>query len=136
MALGGVPSRKLHAAFAAVFAVALLAVGGCAGAFVSKIARVPPAASPELQEIARLARQGDKYAQLELGIRYEEARGLPRDVKRAKELYRLAAAASGGTIQVYVPPVGRGGSGRVIPVNLGARQQGLAEAKARLDRLK
>lgn len=36
------------------------------------------AASPEIQALAIRARTGDKQAQLDLGIRYEEGNGLPR----------------------------------------------------------
>jgi hypothetical protein len=37
---------------------------------------------------------------------------------------------------VYVPGTRKGEAGRVTPVNLGARQSGLREAKVRLDALK
>ncbi len=89
-----------------------------------------------LQSLARRAQAGDKQAQLELGIRFEEGRGVERDLKKAKKLYGKAASDSGGTIWVYSPPVGNGTSGRVIPVNTGAKQSGLAEAKRRLEALK
>ncbi len=135
MGTEGEAGRKLGAAFAGS-ALVLTALSGCAAAFASAaIVHIPRATAPELQDLARRARRGDKFAQLDLGIRYEEGRGLPRDIKRAKQLYRLAAAATGGTIQVYSPPVGKGG-GRLIPLSLGSPQEGLAEAKARLERLR
>ena len=89
----------------------------------------------DLQSLASRAQSGDKQAQLELGIRFEEGRGVTRDLKKARKLYAKAATSSGGTIWVYSPPVGNGTSGRVIPVNAGPRQHGLAEAKRRLEGL-
>jgi TPR repeat protein len=94
----------------------------------------PP--TPELQTLAYHAEAGDKHAQLELGIRYEEGHGVGRDLDRATRLYRLAAADSGGAIHVYSPPVGQSGRGRVIPVPNGQRAAGLAEARARLERVR
>ncbi len=88
----------------------------------------------EIQSLARRAQTGDKYAQLELGIRYEEGNGVERNLKRAKKLYAAAASDSGGKVWVYSPPVGNGTSGRVIPVDAGPKQYGLAEAKRRLER--
>ena len=89
----------------------------------------------ELQQLARRAQAGDKQAQLELGARFEEGRGVPVDLDKARKLYAAAASDSGGTIWVYSPPVGNGTKGRVIPVNTGAKQVGLAEAKKLLARL-
>jgi len=68
-------------------------------------------------------------------LRFEEGRGVERDPNKARKLYAKAAASSGGTIWVYSPPVGNGTSGRVIPVNSGPKQSGLAEAKRRLEGL-
>jgi hypothetical protein len=90
------------------------------------------AAADELQGLAQRALAGDKQAQLALGIAYEEGRGVPVDLKRAKRLYGLAAATTGGTTWVYAPSVGNGTNGRVLPVNVGPRVSGLDEAKARL----
>ena len=73
---------------------------------------------------------------LPLGIAYEEGQGVAVDLKRARTLYRLAEANSGGTIYLYQPPVRQGGRGGVIPVNLGPVVAGLAEARARLAALK
>lgn len=87
-----------------------------------------------LSTLARLASGGDKHAQLELGIRFEEGRGVERDLKKAKKLYGKAASGSGGQIWVYSPPVGNS-PGRVIPLDTGPKQFGLAEAKRRLERL-
>ena len=90
--------------------------------------------SPEVQALATRAQRGDKQAQLDLGIRYEEASGLPADPKRARQLYRMAAATTGGMIFVYQPPAKKGGRGGVVPVNLGPVVLGLEAAKVRLKR--
>jgi hypothetical protein len=94
------------------------------------------AASAELQSLAQHAAAGDKWAQLELGIRFEEGRGVPISWSRAERLYRSAASRSGGTMMVYVPPVGRSGSGRVMPVGTGPEAAGLPQARERLEALR
>lgn len=84
----------------------------------------PGAADPAVQSLAERARSGEsaraghsvgmaaqKAAQLELGIRYEEGNGLPVDLKRARKLYRAAAAPSGGATYVYVFATQKGGQG-------------------------
>lgn len=86
-----------------------------------------------LSTLASAAQGGDKQAQLELGIRFEEGRGVTRDMKIARKLYAKAASDSGGTIWVYSPPVGNGTKGRTIPVNTGPKRVGLVEAKLRLE---
>jgi hypothetical protein len=96
----------------------------------------PGAAPTELQGLAMRAQAGDKQAQLDLGIAYEEGRGVAVDRNKASKLYRLASADTGGTTWVYVPPARKGEAGRVTPVDLGVRQSGLREAKVRLDALK
>lgn len=92
-------------------------------------------ANPELQQLANRAQAGNKHAQLELGIRFEEGRGVPVDIKRAMGLYRMAASDIGGAVWVYFPPVGNGTKGRGVPVETGRRQAGLREAKRRLEAL-
>lgn len=91
--------------------------------------------STEVRHLALRAQAGDKQAQLELGIRFEEGRGVERDVAKARDMYRLAASDSGGPVWVYVPPTVKGQRGRVMPVAGGRKASGLAEAKARLDAL-
>jgi len=74
--------------------LAIAAPLGLAACFNSSYAGIPfakDAADPELQSLARLARSGDKHAQLKLGIRYEEGRGVPVDLERARDLYFDAA---------------------------------------------
>jgi hypothetical protein len=92
----------------------------------------PGAASPELQALAQRARAGDKQAQLDLGIAFEEGRGVGVDLLRARKLYAQAAATTGGTTYIYAPASKKGGRGSVTPINLGPRAEGLQEAKERL----
>lgn len=89
---------------------------------------------PTLRSLAQRASAGDKQAQLDLGIVYEEGLGVPVNIAKAKKLYRLASTDSGGTLWVYSPPVGKN-NGRVMPLNINPKQQGLAEARIRLERL-
>ena len=121
-------------------ALLLLAVALFAGCSVPThymgIDLAPGAAPPSLQGVAEQAQSGNKAAQLALGIAYEEGQGVAVDLQRAKTLYRLAAANSGGTIYLYQPPVRKGGRGGVIPVNLGPVVAGLAAARERLVALK
>ena len=124
-------------AFTALLLAGGLALTGCAApTSYAGISLVPGATDPELQRLAQMARSGDKQAQLELGIRFEEGLGVERNIGKARKQYRQAASDSGGVIWVYQPPVKKGGSGRVMPVNFGARQKGLVEAARRLDALK
>jgi hypothetical protein len=90
----------------------------------------------ELSGLAMRASSGDRHALLELGIRFEEGRGVPVDLRRAARLYRQAAATTGGTTMIYVPATRRGGSGYVMPVNLGPVVHGLPEARDRLRALR
>lgn len=61
---------------------------------------------------------------------------MPVNWRRAERLYAMAAASSGGTMMIYVPPVRPGGSGSVMPVSTGPRMPGLAEARERLQALR
>jgi len=112
-----------------------LALAACAPTTYAGIPLRGGAADSELQELARRAHAGDKQAQLQLGIAFEDGLGVPVDLDRASRLYQQAASDSGGAVYIYSPPVGREGSGRVIPVANGPRRQGLAAARARLVRL-
>lgn len=124
-------SRPLRGLCTAVAFAGLLSA--CASSFQG-IALKPGAADPDLQALAHRARDGEKHSLLALGIRFEEGRGVPRDLARAKRLYRLAAADS-RPAYVYSPPVSKGDKGRMIPLEIGLRQPGLAEARERLARL-
>lgn len=93
------------------------------------------AAPVNLQEWARRAQLGDKEAQLELGVRFEEGNGVPVNLARAKSLYRSAATTSGGTAFVYVPASRPGRKGMIIPISRYPKIQGLELAKQRLKKI-
>jgi hypothetical protein len=99
--------------------------------------RTPPGnrGIERLQRLARTAQAGSKAAQLELGRMFEDGNGVPEDADRACRLYEAAAATTGGTIYVYSPPVGKGGSGRVIPITTPI-VAGLPVARERLQSLR
>jgi hypothetical protein len=113
-----------------------LGLPACAASSYAGIPLAAGSADPELQQLARRARAGDGRAQLELGIRYEEGRGVPPDRRRAEQLYRIAATGDGGRIHVYSPPVGKNDSGRVLSVPTGPARSGSGEARLRLQRLR
>ncbi len=71
----------------------------------------PAAASTELQGLAMGAQAGHKQAQLDFGIQYEEGHGVATDLRKARKLYRLASADTGGTTCVYVPGTRKGEAG-------------------------
>ncbi len=137
MRAGGLQFR-IRSGVSAVLLVlsAHIALSACAApSSYAGIPLSPGAADEDLQQLARRAQAGDKHAQLELGIRYEEGRGVPRDIRKAKRLYTIAAADSGGTIHVYMPPVGKNGQGRIVPVSDGPVRRGLLQAKIRREAL-
>jgi TPR repeat protein len=111
----------------------MAALGSCtASQSYMGIGLAPGAAPTEIQSLARQAGAGDKRAQWQLGIAFEEGRGLPRSCTAARRLYRLAAAASGGASLAYLPAAGKGGRGMVVPSYSGPLVAGLAEAQQRL----
>lgn len=116
----------------------LAALAGCAAALILAGCAHRPSecASPCLASSLQCrAALGDKLAQLELGVAFEEGQGVAVDLKRAASLYRSAAAPISGTTYIYSPPVGKEKAGRVIPVRVGPDRPGLVEAKVRLARL-
>lgn len=119
---------------ALLIGLALLGASACARSSYMGISLIPGAAAPEVQALAQRAMAGDKQAQLDLGIRFEEGKGVPQDTARAVKLYQQAASDSGGTIWVYAPSPGGGAPARVLPMGKGPRQAGLDEAKARLQK--
>lgn len=110
-----------------------LVMSGCASSSYMGIGFAPGSADPALQQLAQLARVGDKQAQLDLGKRFEAGDGVPEDKRLAVRLYRQAASDSGGVVWVYAPSPGGGAPARVIPVNSGPKQAGLVEAQRKLD---
>jgi hypothetical protein len=124
-----VPSSKLRAAFAATLIIGCgIGPAACASGYATGIP-----ADPAVRSLTLRAQAGDKFAQLELGIRYEEGRGVAADPEKARKLYSRAAADSGGTLFVYSPAVGKV-PGRVIPLTR-PRVPGLPAARLRLQRL-
>lgn len=115
--------------------IALTTGGGWAPAQAADAHLHAAQADDALAALTARARSGDKQAQLDLGIRYEEGRMAPRSVARARRLYRLAAADSGGPLVVYQAPVRRGDSGRMVQLAGRPPVSGLPEARARLARL-
>lgn len=132
---GGCLSRRFRGAVAALILLSappLLA--GCSTSSYADIPLAPGAADSELRTLAIRAQAGDKQAQLDLGIRYEEGRGVRTDLRRARRLYAQAARDSGGPIFVYTPPVGRAPGG-LMRLEQGPRVSGLEAAKRRLSKL-
>lgn len=113
----------------ALSAATLLATGACATDRFMGISMIPGEASPDVQALAQRARAGDKQAQRDLGIRFEEGNGVPQDVGRAIKLYRQAAKDSGGMQIIYIPS-SRGV--RAHPVSAGPLRRGSMEAVQRL----
>ncbi len=83
-----------------------------------------------VSQLAGLAWATNRPAALELGIRFEEGRGVPRDIEKARKLYKIAATQTGGTLFVYMPKVGNT-PGHVMPVETPI-EYGLPEAQRRL----
>jgi len=105
--------------------VVLLCASGCVSEDGVELDVVPS------HLLERSARSGDKQAQLALGIRYELGLGVPRDLGRATELYRSAAAPTSREQFVYSPSTRAGTAGRVIRLD-GVTEPGLPEAALRL----
>lgn len=107
----------------------------CASKYYMGIPLTESAGDPALQSLAQRAAAGDKQAQLNLGIRFEEGRGVPADLAHAESLYRLAASDDPPQNWIYAPPAGNGATGRVIAVDRPTASPGLAEAQQRLQKL-
>lgn len=119
------------------FLATALVLAGCAGtSSYMGISLRPGAAEPGLQNLAARSAAGDKQAQLELGIRYEEGNGVPINSQFARILYMRSATTTGGKMYIYSPPVGSSKAGRLITVESAPASIGLPEAKKRLDRLR
>jgi hypothetical protein len=132
MGMGGLGTGFARAVM--VLAAGWLVVGCASNSYMGIPLDAPVAGGlgAALRNLAARAQAGDKHAQLELGIAFEEGREVTCNLARAEKLYRLAAADSGGTMWVYSPPVREGTSGRVLPLDRGPKVNGLEEAKRRL----
>ncbi|MEA3043722.1 MAG: hypothetical protein QOH47_1560 [Sphingomonadales bacterium] len=97
--------RRLRAAALAFTLACAPLLAACAANSHAGISPAPGGAGPDLQALTRQAQAGDKQAQLELGIRYEEGRGVERDPARAERLYLTSLAGPRFQTQ-YVPANG------------------------------
>ncbi|WP_133495217.1 hypothetical protein [Stakelama pacifica] len=73
--------------------------------------------SPEVAALARRSLTWDKQAQLDLGIAFEEGRGVESDLDKARTLYRLTASESGGPVLVHVSGIGNE-RGQIVQVGM------------------
>lgn len=87
-----------------------------------------------VSQLAMAAAGGDKHAQLALGKRFEAGRGVERDLAKAEDLYKRAAANSGGSFNTCVWDEYRKAC-NFVRVDL-PFEHGLPEAKERLAALK
>jgi hypothetical protein len=123
------------AAAALLLMCAATLASGCNANSYAGIPLAAGAADPELQDLARRARSGEERAQLELGIRFEEGRGVPVDLRRARRLYFDAATRRTRSAEIYIPTPGSATSSivRTLPGDL--QFSGLEEALVRWHRL-
>lgn len=98
-------------------------------------APMPDFSERNYEDLEKIARKGQKQAQLELGRRYEEGVGVERDICKAVKWYKLAAQDSVHRNLVYSGPVGSERYGRAIEVGPPTIENGLIEAKNALSRL-
>jgi hypothetical protein len=111
-------------------------LAACSTRAYAGISFAPGAAEPDLQSLARQARSGDKQAQLQLGIRYEEGRGVPVDLARAERLYFQAATQRSPRRTVaYVATPGGARSSIVLGSPGALEYSGNGEALVRWHRL-
>lgn len=136
MMQAGALKRRVQAALAPLACLSsFLILLACT---VESYAGIPFAAGradADLQQLARRAWVGEKQAQLELGIRFEEGTGVVRDLRQARRLYEDAARGSGGSRQAYMPG-SDGARPSTVTVSTGPQIIGLAAAARRLERLK
>lgn len=125
-------TKNVRSLFSATTAAAVLLAGCAAPSAYMGISLLPGAAAADVQEQARQAQNGDKGSQLSLGVRFEEGRGLPADLKRARRLYKLAARDDSRRVWIYSPSPGGNAPARLIPIER-QRTLGIVEAKRRLD---
>ena len=99
----------------------------------SKVTTIACEALP-IAKLAAFASMDSKPALLELGIRFEEGRGVPQDWKRAEKAYRLAAWTNSAVVGQQVAGVG-GRPGTFEPIIVQGTP-GLVSADERLARLR
>lgn len=84
--------------------------------------------------LARFASDGNKYARLELGRRFESGCGVPQNIEKAIELYRSAGGEDRQDRWLYSPGVGQAG-GSLIRINEADAEPAVLEASLRLSSL-
>ncbi|MBC2653677.1 sel1 repeat family protein [Novosphingobium aerophilum] len=109
--------------------------GGCAApTSYMGLNLTAPDLPAELRDLARRAQAGDKQAQLDLGIAFEEGHGVARNLRRAARLYAQAGSDSGGKSTFFVP-TSPGGAVSTISASSGPHSPGLLAAKQRLGQI-
>jgi hypothetical protein len=126
--------RSLRAAARALLRLgAPLLLAACA---TNGYAGLALSSDSEIRALGRRALAGDERAQLELGVRFEEGRGVPADLDRARELYFDAATRpSRDRIVTYVATPGGAAPSIVRSMPHGLEYSGNAEALLRWHRL-
>ena len=89
------------------------------------------AAPAAIQALGQRARGGNKEAQLELGVLFEDGIGLEQNLTRAKYLYRRASKDTKHSVWVYMPAAGYKGRGGVVKSRF-VVQRRVSEAEYRL----
>ncbi len=112
-----------------------LLLAGCAARDFAGISLAPGAAPPDVQALAARAEDGDKRALFELGLRFEQGRGVPTDLVRAEQLYAAAAASAPAYAHIRQVPVSKHGMAGIRRVQIGI-VPGLPEARTRLAALR
>jgi TPR repeat protein len=85
--------------------------------------------------LSKRSASGDRGAQYELAVRFEEGRGVPVDTRRAIALYTLFLTA-GETRLIYLPSAGGQSKSSVLPVQDVQFLRHSKDAQRRLARLK
>lgn len=98
----GEPKRGIRAALAAVL---LTAAGSANPAGPSDVLERldSETADPQIRKLVRRAAKGDRSARLELGLRLQEGRGLPRDPGGACALFSSRPSARNREVWLYTP---------------------------------
>lgn len=115
----------------ALFAAALL-LSGCASQQYMGVSLKPGGADPAVQALAARASIGDKQAQFQLGLAFENGLGLERNCRKAKALFRESGRDKTKSMYLYSPSIGGGTSSRVIAIDYGRASEGLPEARVKL----
>jgi TPR repeat protein len=122
----------------ALAAVGASSLGACAARSVYEgIPLDKGAAEPGLQDLAKRAKAGNRQARLELGKRFEDGRGVVRDVQRACAIFTRTPSGTARETWVYTPSTGameqytRPGKANFAPDELALRAYRCREAQLR-----